>query len=163
MQQFCRSVRFKAVMTKLDIKIMRTLQAVFLLFMLLLMFSCQQDELPVPQEADLWGSWRLQTQDIQDENREAVENSFPASALMSIDENGSFYRNYVSGSWNLNGRLATFVPSNSAMEVTSYRILEMTESSLKWEARLTEKELLFNIPGIDRDQTLIVTEVFMKE
>ncbi len=138
----------------------------FVLFFLLLGFtSCQKEEAideAIAPEA-LIGNW---------ETHEIIVNGDPNSETstwltnnkywsMSIqEENQFYYRNYISGTWSVEGRQLVF--TNEWSPSQRFTILDISETSLTLQIQLTEGEYCCGFDEFESDEVLTIVEYFVR-
>ena len=140
------------------------LKSLFPVCLLMLLLSCQKEEIFVPQEHELLGSWRSQTVTVENQDGVDFDDPLGPFTILGLDENGGFIRNYALGSWNLNGSLLTLIPENGGLNnPRAYRIIELTESTLVLELSTTEEAYSRDFEPYSSNETLTITEVFERE
>lgn len=124
-----------------------------------LAFSCMNNQEMMVEKEDVIGAWHSDGMVLKSlEDGETL--NWEGGTWLNIQRNGSYYRNYVSGNWELEGDEIFLNPSPELSVPSSrYRVIEYSVKSITLEMRGVE----LNFGDFDEfrsDEELIVTEIF---
>lgn len=121
--------------------------------------SCLDNQQVIVDKEDVIGLWKSEGVQFRSlEDGEALNRE--GGTWLSIQRDGSYYKNYVSGKWELEGA-EIFLNPNPALSVPSsrFKVIEYSAKSITLETRGAE----LNFGDFDEfrsDEELIVTEIF---
>lgn len=122
--------------------------------------SCEKENVS-PQLTDLHGQWNLTNLEI---NGQAAANFGPFSArcLLGLQETGSFYLDYNSGTWELKGNELRLWARESDRVFRDYTIIYSSADSLVLGAFLTERDFYADFPQFDSNARLVTVSHFSR-
>lgn len=138
---------------------MKTLNLISLIGLIIYLISCKEtDEIKASEIANVW---RLEEVYVNGQLQDSTQLS---ATILGIQENNSYYRNYVSGTWVLSGNWIEFSPLEElGLSTKRHQVLEHTGDLLLLESSMTEKEYLWDFEGVAEDEVVTTREKFVKD
>lgn len=127
----------------------------------LFLTACMQNEEITPTADVLVGSWISESVEIRSLSDEKSISGYKNYLYFGEDHN--FFRNYMGGEWELNGRYLTLkiYPDYSEIADWDYKIIDFSKSSLTLQIQLTEGKYCCNFQEFESDEMLLITEKYM--
>lgn len=139
---------------------MKTLRIVFA-FSLALLFSCAKEDIVNPNL--LTGTWRIEQVVLNETDGEEINDWISNSTSLSIDDDKTYYRNYVVGKWSLNEKTLILDSGTDLKEFYwKYKILDLTDTSLIIQINLTERECCCDFEQFEEEEVLTITETYFR-
>jgi len=137
---------------------MKTLFLTSLIGLITVLSSCKEtDEIKVSEIANVW-----QLEEVYVNGQLQDSRQMPATHL-GIQENNTYYRNYVSGTWTISGNKIEFSPIEElGLSTRQHQILEHTGDILILESSTTEKEYFWDFEDVAEDEVITIREKFVK-
>lgn len=141
---------------------MKTLKLLLFTISLTSLFSCNQEEIEINQDL-ITGQWNLEQVTLNNINGTEINDWISNSTILNIDDNKSYYRNYVSGEWSLIDDKLNLIPIQELqIDSWNYQILELTKKTLKIKVYLTESEYCCDFEQFVDDEILTIVETYIK-
>jgi hypothetical protein len=147
---------------------MKTLNSLVLAFLFIFLFSCNHDqnneEIEINSSLITKGAWRLEQVTFNNINGTEINDWISSSTTLTIDDNNSFYRNYISGEWTINDDVLKLSSTQQGLQINNwnYQILELTEKTLKLKIELTEGEYCCDFEQFEEHEILTIVETYNK-
>jgi len=136
----------------------------FFLSLLILLISCEGNQ-PTPiLKEDLVGVWRSDTFTASDLQGNLLQVWNETHQIMGLGDNNSYFRTYISGTWQLNGGLIEF-SSNASLNIPMqrFKVNSVTENTLEMEIQLTAKEVGVDSTIAQPDDLIVFKEDYVRE
>lgn len=121
--------------------------------------SCIQNEEFVPSPDVLIGSWKSETIEIESLSSEGSVSW--GTSFLYIGEDNSFFRNYMSGNWELSDN--HLILNNSFdIQPWTYKVIDFSKNTMTLQIQTTEGEFCCNFEEFESDEILLVTEKYVR-
>lgn len=140
------------------------LKILFSLSICVFLISCEKDDSGTIDPILLTGAWRLHHVEIDHPAGSAINDLIAGTSILNLKNNETYYRNYVSGDWQVTGHTLTLDPvTELGIDPWSYTIIEVTPEKLRVRIFLTEGAYHGNFPEVEEDEILDITEEYIRE
>lgn len=130
---------------------------------LILLYSCDKEDDSVINPNLITGTWRLEQVTFNQTNGTEINDWISNSTILKIDNNKSYYRNYVGGEWSLDNQVLVLNPGETLPNFYwEYKVLELTEGILIVQISLTEGEYCCDFDQFKEDEVLMITEKYIR-
>ena len=123
--------------------------------------SCMNNQEMLVESEDLIGVWNSEGMELKSlEDGEVVTRPF--GTWMGIFEDGSYWRNYISGNWELMDNEIIFkVSPELSYPSYAFRVTEFSTNSITLEIETTEI-IYGDFDEFRRDEKILLTEKFIR-
>lgn len=148
---------------------MKALNFLIVTISVLGLFSCERPEEVNIDQRLIIGDWRLEEVNFNGIDGKDINDWISNSTILGIGKNGTYYRNYDTGTWSLNKDKLILDSSHDDMadDKTSltreFKILKLTDNILKLQITLTEGRYCCDFEEFETEELLTITETFVKE
>lgn len=133
------------------------------LTILILLLACSQEDNQMVNSDLITGEWTLEQVTINQIDGDEINNWINTGTTLSLDENKSYYRNYIYGEWVLNKETLSLNPSEVFSSFQQeYEIMKLTENALILHVSMTESEYCCDFGQFESDEMLSITETFIR-
>ncbi|MFT6867429.1 MAG: hypothetical protein ACJA08_002272 [Cyclobacteriaceae bacterium] len=139
--------------------IVKFLKETLLVIILIFIVACKSDDI---EPELLTGGWTLEQIIIEGSNSNKVLDQEAVSVALFIDEDHSYYRNYVTGVWSLNDNNLVLDASPLFNNYWECSIIKLTENVLELQIKLTEQQYLYDFDQFSDDEILTITESYVR-
>lgn len=127
------------------------------------LFSCVKEDNHVIDPNLITGSWRLELVTVNQIDGAEINDWISNSTILRIDENNSYYRNYVTGEWAINDKMLVLNPGEDMPNFYwEYEVLELLEDTLTMQIKLTEGQYCCDLDQFTEDEVLTFTEKYVR-
>jgi hypothetical protein len=134
------------------------------LISLLMVLGCDKKEDGIDMNINpeyLIATWRLEKVTLNDIDGADINDWINTSTILGIDSDKTYFRNYVHGTWTLDGNTLTLgLGDNTDWD---YRILELSNNSLTVEVTLTERRYCCDFSQFEDNEPITIIEKYFKE
>ena len=140
---------------------MKTLKSCILIICTLCLFNaCGDDTTPI-EELDITGPWNLVQIFINGEDGDTYHSSLNTAAAMEIRDDYTYYRNYIAGTWSLDGSSLDFVPeSYYGIPTWEYEVINVTETQLVVVIHTTMGVYGWGLDEFDQNEIVKILEIY---
>lgn len=130
--------------------------------------SCKKDS-PVPpddpvKDEDVTGTWNSELITINGVNSSQYAEGLNTSTHLGIEADGNFYRNFVTGTWDLRNDSLILTPNqNQNLHPWNYKVIDVTANTLTIEIHTTEVEYMYDFDEFGSDEVLTFVETYRRE
>ncbi|GAA0893464.1 hypothetical protein GCM10009122_31430 [Fulvivirga kasyanovii] len=129
---------------------------------LVMLWACDKEESVLDPKL-ITGTWKLENVTFNGIDGGAINDWVSTSAILQVDDNKHYYRNYVGGEWNINNRKLILDPGDRLPEFYwEYEILELTKETLKVKILLSETQYCCDFDQFENDDVLVIIETYKK-
>ncbi|MEX0719864.1 MAG: hypothetical protein WD059_04290 [Balneolaceae bacterium] len=123
--------------------------------------SCIQNEEFVPSPDVLVGSWESESIEIESLSGEGLMSEF--TTYLFIGEDKSFYKNYMSGNWELSdNHLILNLNQFFDIQPRTYKVVDFSRNTMTLQIQTTEGEYCCNFEEFESNEMLLVTEKYVR-
>lgn len=132
------------------------------LFVVLLFFTSCDNQKMVVTSGEIIGTWR--SDNLVFRSAEDGEELIWGGAILTIAEDSTYYKNFVSGRWEfLDNELILKSREDLEMESQSFKVKKVSETEMKLQIKMTEGEYCCDFEEFKSDELLVITESFRKD
>lgn len=138
---------------------MKFLKEILLITILIFTVACKSDDI---KPELLTGGWNLEQVVIEGLGTNRVMDQDEVSVALFIDEDQSYYRNYITGVWSLNANSLVLDASPIFNNYWEYSILKLTKNVLELQIKLTEGQYMYDFEDFNDTEILTITESYAR-
>lgn len=129
---------------------------------LIFLVSCNKKEVLFDPEM-IAGTWHLENVTLNEIIGTDISPSLGNSAILTLDQDNSYYRNYVIGNWSVDNR-NLILDSDDYMDIPNweYVILQATAEKLELLIFLTEGQYYGDFDEFEADELLTIKETYIR-
>lgn len=139
--------------------IMKFLKETLLIIVLIFTVACKSDDI---KPELLTGGWNLEQVVVEGSGTKKVLDPEEASVALFIDEDQSYYRNYITGVWLLNDNNLVLDASPLLNNYWECSIIKLTKNVLELQIKLTEGQYMYDFEDFDDTEILTITESYAR-
>jgi hypothetical protein len=127
--------------------------------------SCEQKEskLSKVDTTLLTGGWNLEEVTFNSIDGTEINEWISNSTVLHLDEDQTYYRNYVSGKWSLEDKKLILNPADdSKFYYWEYGIITLSKTKLEVRIELTESQYCCDFEQFEDDEIITITETYTK-
>lgn len=141
-------------------------RAVVIISLVFLFISCDKESNKTTyDENQLIGVCRLNSVTFNEiDGKDINDRSVSSGTILSFKEDDFFYRNYIVGSWLLKDTGLSLIPKEEiGIDIWKYKILELTEDTIKLKIESTKGNYFYNFDAFESDEMLTIIETYTRE